>query len=247
MKSKRLISVAAVIFSIFILSFSSVSDNAVMNAHADFGGVSHSHHSRSRSHRSSHSHSDGKIDKRDILEYSLCGICLVSFLVKKFDLYGKYRDRKYYTIETSFDEEKMKDYVRKVFTELQEAWVRRNISSVRKYLSDDYYKRNQKILEREYIDRNRYNMIEDIDIRYVKLTKASKSINKFVFEAELKVSMYDYIVKKYYDIFYRNELVSGSKDKKVTRIYRYNFECPKNSDDPEDWKITEIRSKDIDV
>lgn len=246
MKSKRLISLAAVIFSIFILSFSSGSDNAITIAHADFGGVSHSYrsrsHSHSHSHRFRHSHrSDGKIDKWDILECSVCGFVLVAYLANKFNLFEKYYNRKYYTIEPAFDKEEMKDHVKKVFTELQESWVKRNISSVRKYLSDNYYERNQQILQREYLDTDHYNIIEDIDIYYVKLTKAAKNINKYGFEAEIKVSMYDYVVKKYYDIFYRNELVSGSKDEKVNRIYRYHFECSENSANIEDWKINSIR------
>ena len=65
MKSKRMISLTAVISVIFILFFS---DNAVMNAHADFGGVGHSGgHSHSYSHHSYRSHHSGTHDFEDIL------------------------------------------------------------------------------------------------------------------------------------------------------------------------------------
>ena len=173
MKSKRMISVAAVIFSIFILFFS---DNAVMNAYADFGGVGHSGggHSFSHSSHSYRSHHSGTHDFEDILLLLIIvGFGVFVYLVLRGiseRVERKHREYNVFTIKPKFDKDNMTDHVRNIFTELQEAWMIRDISSVRRYLTDRYFDKNQKILERTLIKPDLYNIITEIDIRYVKIT-----------------------------------------------------------------------------
>ncbi len=244
---KRLISLAAVIFSIFIISFGSGSDNAKMVVHADFGGVGHSGggHSFSHSSHSYRSHHSGTHDFEDILLLLIIvGFGVFVYLVLRGiseRVERKHREYNVFTIQPNFDKDNMTDHVRNIFTELQEAWMIRDISSVRRYLTDRYFDKNQKILERTLIKPDLYNIITEIDIRYVKITKCAKKFGKYVFKAEIKAKMLDYIVKRDSEIIDDDIVMSGSSKLRVTRIYHYEFECPENSAYPEKWKLNNIK------
>ena len=243
MKSKRMISLTAVISGIFILFFS---DNAVMNAHADFGGVGHSGggHSFSHSSHSYRSHHSGTHDFEDILLLLIIvGFGVFVYLVLRGiseRVERKHREYNVFTIQPDFDKDNMTDHVRNIFTELQEAWMIRDISSVRRYLTDRYFAKNQKILERTLIKPDLYNIITEIDIRYVKITKCAKKFGKYVFKAEIKAKMLDYIIKKDSAIVDGDVVMSGSSKIRVCRIYNYEFECSENSANIEDWKLKSI-------
>lgn len=244
---KRLISLAAVIFSIFIISFGSASDNTT--AHADFGGVSHGHshsHSHSYSHHSYRRTRSGSNDDSDNspLKYAVAGIVAVGFFAYfKLNKYEESKNYEYnvFTIKPNFDKDDMNAHIRNIFTELQEAWMIKDISSVRRYLTERYFEKNQKILEKTLINPDLCNIIEDIDIAYVRITDCAKLFGKYAFRAEIKVKMLDYTVKRNSDIIDGEIVIDGNSELRVTRIYTYEFECPENSAYPEKWKLNNIK------
>ena len=243
MKKKFLI--ASAIFFLFIASFGIV-ENTFTVAHADFGGVGHSGggHSFGHSSHSYRSHHSGTHDFEDILLLLIIvGFGVFVYLVLRGiseRVERKHREYNIFTIQPDFDKDNMADHVRNIFTELQEAWMIRDISSVRRYLTDRFFDKNQKILERTLIKPDLYNIITEIDIRYVKITKCAKKFGKYVFKAEIKAKMLDYIVKKDSAIVDGDVVMSGSSKIRVCRIYNYEFECSENSANIEDWKLKSI-------
>lgn len=116
----------------------------------------------------------------------------------------------------------------------------RDISSVRRYLTNRYFAKNQKRMEINFIEPDLYNIIDDIDIVYVGVTDCAKKFGKYLFKAKIEVKMLDYIVKRDSDNVDGDIVMSGSSKLRVSRIYTYEFECRENSSVPEEWKLRNI-------
>lgn len=251
---KRFFSVIAVFFCLFMFAFHVEKSEDIVNAHADFGNVGHGggggngggHSAHGYGNRSYSGYSDDDDDKAVI--FIIGGIMIIGATAaykyiqweqKQKTIREKSAKRKISVIRLSFDKSDMERYIEDLFMKLQETWAARDITPVKKYLTEDFFEKNQKILEKEYIKPDLYNVIEDVSISRITLTNGVKKGGKFVFEAHINAQMTDYVVSRNSDIV-DEVVVKGSDKVSVNRKYKYTFECADDSSVPENWKLKNI-------
>lgn len=251
---KRFFSVIAVFFCLFMFSAHVEKSGDIMTAHADFGNVGHGggggngggHSAHGYGNRSYSGYSDDDDDKAVI--FIIGGILFIgAAAIFKYIQWEKKQKiirqneakKKISVLKLSFDKSDMEQYIENLFMELQETWSARDITPVKKYLTDDFFEKNQKILEKEYIKPDLYNVIKDVSISRITLTNGVKNDSNYVFEAHITAQMTDYVVSRNSDIV-DEVVVKGSDKVSVNRKYKYTFECVDDSSVPENWKLKNI-------
>lgn len=251
---KKIFSVIAVVLCLFMFSAHVEKSGDIMTAHADFGNVGNGGGGGGLGGHSAHSYGNrsysgnGSEDDDKAVIFIIGGILFVgaAAIFKYIQWEQKQKvirqnaaKKKVSVLKLSFDKADMEQYIEDLFMKLQETWSARDISPVRKYLTDDFYEKNRKILENSYIKPDLYNVIEDVAISRITLTNAVKNDDDYVFEAYINAQMIDYVVRRDSDIV-DEAVVNGSDSIPVSRKYKYTFECSGNSNVPENWKLKNI-------
>ena len=237
---KRKILAVAIIF--FILIF-------IGSSYGDFGGHSHSSpSSHKRSHRSSHAGENYHGDSDD--DYALPAALIITLFMCPFiyredlsrgikKLKSRFRKLKpmseYYSFNPKFDENKIKKFISDLYFKMQETWQAKDISSIKDYMTDDFYyemdKRLNKLRKRHLTD-----CTEKIKILEVTLKGWRQTYETDYIFVKLKTQIISYI----FDDIFTKYIVSGDKDREI--LMEYEIELSRQSgtisNENFDWVIS---------
>ena len=96
-------------------------------------------------------------------------------------------------IDPSFSEDAFIGWVREVFIKIQQAWSARDWKVIRPFESNELFSQHSLQLQ-EYINNNKINKIEKININYCALKDFRQDGDKEVITVELHAVMRDYVV-----------------------------------------------------
>lgn len=96
-------------------------------------------------------------------------------------------------IDPNFSSDLFIGWVREVFIKIQQAWTDRNWKIIRPFESNELFQTHSAQLD-EYIRNHKINVIEKINISYVKLRNFKEDGDKEVLEVELYAIMRDYVI-----------------------------------------------------
>ena len=120
--------------------------------------------------------------------------------------------------DPAFSEDAFIGWVREVFIKIQTAWTKREWNIIRPFESNELFSQHNTQLQ-EYIDNNKINVVEKINISYCALRDFRVDGDKEVMEVELHAIMRDYVI----DATTRNVLESNpNKDWNMKYIMTFN-------------------------
>lgn len=120
--------------------------------------------------------------------------------------------------DPAFSEDAFIGWVREVFIKIQTAWTKREWDIIRPFESNELFSQHNTQLQ-EYINNNKINVVEKINISYCALRDFRIDGDKEVMEVELHAIMRDYVI----DATTRNVLESDpNKDWNMKYIMTFN-------------------------
>lgn len=120
-----------------------------------------------------------------------------------------------------FNKQEFLDIAYEIFINVQNAWSEFNYDELRKYLSDELfntYKSQLRVLNAK----KQKNLMHDFVKYNMDITRIEHVDNKTTLTVELIVSFYDYLVDS------NNNVVRGTKSRKLTNHYELTFICSKS-------------------
>lgn len=96
-------------------------------------------------------------------------------------------------VDPAFSQDAFIGWVREVFVKIQQAWSTREWKVIRPFESNELFSQHSAQLQ-EYIDNNKINKIEKININYCELREFKVDGDKEVMVVELHAIMRDYVV-----------------------------------------------------
>lgn len=96
-------------------------------------------------------------------------------------------------IDPAFSEDKFIGWAREVFIKIQQAWSARDWKVIRPFESNELFSQHATQLQ-EYINNNKINVIEKINVNYCQLRSFTQDGDKEVLEVELHAIMRDYVI-----------------------------------------------------
>lgn len=96
-------------------------------------------------------------------------------------------------IDPLFSEEKFLTWSKEVFIKLQNAWTKREWSIIRPFESNELFEQHASQLK-EFIDTNRINVVEKINVQHASLLSFSQDGDKEYLSIKLKAVMRDYVI-----------------------------------------------------
>ncbi len=96
-------------------------------------------------------------------------------------------------VDPAFSEDAFIGWVREVFVKIQQAWSSRNWQIIRPFESNELFSQHALQLQ-EYINNNKINMIEKINVNYCALREFRQDGDKEVMVVELHAIMRDYVI-----------------------------------------------------
>ena len=121
------------------------------------------------------------------------------------------------TNDEFFNEEEFLAWVKELFVKLQEAWTKRDWSSIRCFESNELFNQHQKQLQ-GYIDNYQINKMERICVKTAKLSDFKQSEDKDILTVILSSKMVDYIIDDRTE-----EIIKGDKTTDRHSVYKMVF------------------------
>ncbi|MCF0125299.1 MAG: Tim44 domain-containing protein [Clostridia bacterium] len=120
-------------------------------------------------------------------------------------------------IDENFNKEEFLLWVKDVFVKMQNAWSKRDLSTLRVYQADALYEQSR-LQVQGYIDRKQINMLERICVEGAELMAFRQSGDKDIIEVRLKSKMQDYIIDEE-----TKNIIRGQKDVEKRSTYKMTF------------------------
>ena len=211
------------------------------SAYADFGGYSgHSRSSRSSS-RNTGIHNRGTTSGSLTTFFAALMVAFVTIfavflnalkeeIIRGWRMSKMKPMTKYYEIDPTFYENKLKTFVTALYPKMQSTWQMKNIDCLREYMTDDFFEKMDGRLDYFRKD-NMTDHTENISILSVKLLGWTRKDKYDYITVELETQITSYIVN---DL--TGEIDSGDINIPIKMIYQIDFmrEIDKFKDD---WKI----------
>ena len=120
-------------------------------------------------------------------------------------------------IDPDFNRVEMLTWAADLYEKLQEAWTKRDFTSIRFYESNELYSQHSMQLK-QYIEKKQINKIENVEINYIKLYDFSQRGNKDVLTIILNSTKIDYIIDENTE-----EVLQGDIFTKRKNTYKLTF------------------------
>ena len=242
MKFNRKIFIGILIFMTIII---------IGRAYADFGGFSGGGGSSSHSSGSSggrlrsrmhHGRSSFLEDFKVALMPASLGVLYILYVLKdgiKNSISRKRRLSKikpieeYHGVDLTFNEEKIKTFIRDLYPKLQEAWQYKSINSLSEYMTEDFFESMNRRLD-DYRKNNRTDHTEGIEFQNIEFKGWSETGGNDYLFLEFETKIISYIVD---DL--TGEIKSGDKNQHISMRYEIDL-VRKAGNFSEGWKICDM-------
>lgn len=133
------------------------------------------------------------------------------------EIYEGFTEQKVQEIDELFEKEDFNQFVKMVFTKMQQAWTNRDWSEIEPFETNELFEQH-KLQVQGYINSGTINVLDRVCILYSKLYKFEQSDGKDVLTAVVKARMKDYIIDEK-----TKEVVQGDKNLEKVKLYKLEF------------------------